>query len=75
MDQMRNVSHIQAQTERVGEDALHWVAMMNLQLIAPLLMTTIRSLSLLNTLNYTYLDIVARSLFFVINFIGIKHVE
>lgn len=42
---MGNVPRIQAQIERVGVDALHWAVLMNLQLIAPLLMTAIRSLS------------------------------
>lgn len=42
---MRNVPRIRAQIERVGVDALHWAVLMNLQLIAPLLTTTIRSLT------------------------------
>ena len=40
---MRNVAHILAQIERVGEDAHLWGAMMNIHQNAPLLTKTVRS--------------------------------
>lgn len=47
MAKVTNVAHIQAQTGKVGEDALHWGAVMkNLQRTVQLLTTAIRFLIL-----------------------------